>query len=169
MFSSWISERNQHFSEESCPEDLLLQDDPVILNKWLCLFIMEVRKADGSFYPPSSIHLILCGLQRHIRCKNKAPINFFDKNDVRFRGLRGTMESVFQRLHQKGVGCDVKHTAVFTESEENALWEAGVLGEDSPNALIRFVFFLNGKNMCLRGGQEHQDLRLMQFTRERDH
>ena len=50
--------------------------------------------------------------------------------------------SVFQCLHQKGVGCDVKHAAVFTENEENALWEAGVLGEDSPKALLRSSFVL---------------------------
>ena len=35
----------------------------------------------------------------------------------------------------------------------------------SPKALLRAVFFYNGKNFCLRGGTEHRGLNLSQFTR----
>lgn len=28
------------------------------------------------------------------------------------------------------------------------------------------MFFLNGKNFCLRGGVEHRELKLSQFSRE---
>ena len=65
-----------------------------LLNKWLSLFMMEVRKVDGSRYPPLLLHLILCGLQRYMRQNNDSPVNVFNKQDVRSRGLRGTIESV---------------------------------------------------------------------------
>ena len=58
------------------------------------LFTIEVQKKDGSNYPPASIHLLLCGLQRIMRHNNCCPFNIFDKKDVRFRGFHGTMVSV---------------------------------------------------------------------------
>ena len=65
-FKAWISERNDRCKElslnELCPEDVLDRGNAELLNKWLSLFVLEVRKVDGSRYPPSSIHLILCGL-----------------------------------------------------------------------------------------------------------
>ena len=36
---------------------------------------------------------------------------------------------------------------------------------DSPKALFRAVFFLNGQNFCLRGGDEHRRLKLSQIKR----
>ena len=68
---AWVSERNERRKELSpsdlCPEDVLDGSGAELLNKWLSLFVMEVRKVDGSRYPPTSIHLILCGLQRYMR------------------------------------------------------------------------------------------------------
>ena len=58
------------------------------------------------------------------------------------------------------------NTQIITKEEENELWESGILGlATSPKALLRAVFFYNGKNFCLRGGTEHRDLKLSQFTR----
>ena len=87
-FNAWIKERNERCKELSpnqlCPEDVLDGDNAELLNKWLSLFVMEVRKGDGTRYPPSSIHLILCGLQRYMRRNNASPVNIFDKQDVHF-------------------------------------------------------------------------------------
>ena len=57
----------------------------------LSLFTIEVQKKDGSKYPPASIHLVLCGLQRIMCCNNHCPFDIFDKKDVCFRGFHGTM------------------------------------------------------------------------------
>ena len=89
-FRAWKSERNDR-CESKCP-DVLERDDAELLNKWLSLFVLEVRKSDGTQYPPQSI---LCGLQRYMRRNNAHPVSIFDKSDVLFRGLRGTMESLY--------------------------------------------------------------------------
>ena len=47
--------------------------------------------------------------------------DFLSKKDWQFKGLRGAMESTFVELRQKGVGAEVKHTAVITQ-EEDQLW-----------------------------------------------
>ena len=167
-FNEWIKERNTQ-CDEKCPENILQTEDAEILAKWLSLFTIEVRKKDGSRYPPATIHMLLCGLQRTMRRCNKQPFDIFAKKDVRFRHFHGTMESVFQKLHEDGVGAEIKHTEVISEEEEAVLWDKGILGNGSPRALLRAVFFLNGKNFCLRGGQEHRRLKLSQLQRGDDH
>ena len=97
---------------------------------------MEVRKVDGTRYPPASIHLLLCGLQRYMCRTNDSFVTIFDKNDVRFRGLHGTMEAVFQSLHQEGIRAEVQ---LISGEEEDRLWALGILGDGSPKSL--WVFF----------------------------
>ena len=72
----------------------------------------------------------------------------------------------FQGLHQKGVGTSINHTEALTEDDECKLWDSGVLNVDTPTGLLNYVFFYNGKNFCLQGGEEHRNLKLSQFQRE---
>ncbi len=48
-----------------------------------------------------------------MRRNNASPVNVSDKHDVRFRGLRRTVELVYQTLHHKGVGVEVRHAAII--------------------------------------------------------
>ena len=57
----------------------------------------------------------------------------------------------------------MKHASIISTEEEEALWEQGILGCDNPKSLLRAVFYLNGKNFCLRGGSEHRNLKLSQL------
>ena len=146
--TEWITERNKHCSDK-CPMDILHTEDAESLAKWLSLFTIELRKKDGSKYPPATIHLILCALQRIMRQTNRHPFDIFDKKDVRFRCFHGTMETTYQNLHKEGIGVEIKHASIISEEEEAILWEQQILGCHSPKALVRAVFFLNGKNFCL--------------------
>ena len=69
-------------------------------------------------------------------------------------------------MHQKGLGTSINHTEALTEDDERKLWDRGVLNVDTPTGLLNCVFFYNGKNFCLRGGEEHRNLKLSQFQRE---
>ena len=126
-----------------------------------------VGGTDSKYLPPT-IHLILCALQRIMRRTNRHPFNIFDKKDVRFRRFYGTMETTYQNLHKVGIRVEIKHASIRSE-EEAILWEQQILGFHSPKALVKAVFFLNGKIFCLRGGKEHRELKLSQFQREHDH
>ena len=168
-FVDWMHTRNSSCSEDPCPQDVLLTSDAVLLDKWLSLFTIEVRRKDGSEYPPTTIHMLLCGLQRIMCRESEQPFEIFAKGDVRFRNLHGTMESVFQQLHKKGVGTVVKHASAISDEEENHIWQSGIVGDHSPTDLLRAVFYLNGINFSLRGGKEHRDLKRSQLTREVDH
>ena len=130
-------------SAEKCPENLLEEMEPSQLNKWLSIFIAETRKVNGEPYPPKSLHLLLSGLQRHMKSFNKerAP-NIFAKNDPAFTRLHQTMDSLYRKLRASGVGAQKRSTETFTKEEENQLWVCGVLGIDNPTSLLRAVFFL---------------------------
>ncbi len=170
VFNDWTEQRNKRVSRrEQCPENILQTKNRKTLSKWLSLFTIEVRKKDGSKYPPATIHMLLCGIQRIMRRKNSQPFDIFDKKDVGFRSFHGTMESVFQSLHSEGVGAVVKHAPLITIEEESVLWAKKILGDHTPLALVRGVFFLNGKNFCLRGGKEHRELKLSQLVKCDDH
>ena len=66
------------------------------------------------------------------------------------------------------MGSSSKAAAVFTREDEDKLWDLGVLGTENLKALLRAVFFLNGKNFSLRGGEEHRSLRFTQIERKLD-
>ena len=79
-------------------------------------------------------------MQRH-------PFDNFERKDVRFMPFHCTMETVFQQLHKEDIGAETKHTSVITEEKEALIWERKVIGCHSPLALVRAVFYLNGKNL----------------------
>jgi len=70
---------------------------------------------------------------------------------------------VFRRLHAKGIGTETKATEVITVKKEDA---SCVINLDTPTGLLHAVFFWNGKNFCLRGGEEHRNLKLSQMKRQ---
>jgi hypothetical protein len=165
LFSQWAEERNKIFpSDQQVPVDTLLTDDNGLLFQWLCRFSTEIRKQDGSPYPPRTINHYLMGLQRYIRAEKKSNLNLL--TDSSFLPLKKLLDTLYRKLHSAGVGCSVQRTQAVTEDDEDILWRSGVLDTDTPQGLLNCVFFLNGKNFCLRGGIEHCNLSPSQLKRE---
>ena len=100
-----------------------------------------------------------------MRSVNPSAPDFLNKDDIRFNGLLTVMDNRFKELRVDGVGSNSKHTEILTKEEEGRLWESGVLNSSTPMGLLRAVFFLNGKNFCLRGRDEHRNLRISQMRR----
>ena len=164
-FNAWAQNRSFINPTEAVPVDLLESQDPEVICKWFCRFVMETRKNDGSPYPPASLRSLLCGLNRVLQ-RNKAPFSVMDKTDHRFRDLQKTLDSLSSDLHRQGVGA-VKHTAkVIDPKHEDIFWQKGLLGYSTPKVLQRTVFFYTGLHFVLRGIQEQHDLVPLQFTRE---
>ena len=167
-FHAWLSHRNSNAECEAdkCPETLLEDMDSAQLNKWLAVYIAETKRVNGESYPPLTLQSLLSGLLRHMRSidDTRAP-NIFAKNDPLFRELHLTMDSLYRKLRSEGVGAEKHSAEPFTIDDENKLWSLGVMGTNSPISLLRAVFYYNGKNFCLRGGEEHRNLKLSQFRR----
>ena len=163
-FKAWRDARNERYPEDLCP-DVGLFHDKKIACKWLCRYVSETRKSDGTEYTPRSLYLILAGLQRHLRkMYPDKEFNFF--SDQAFVPLKNTCDSLFKRLHSKGIGAETKAVPVLTAESEATLWSTKVMNMDTPKGLLRAVFFYNGKNFCLRGGAEQRGLKISQLRRE---
>ena len=79
--------------EEECPEKLLEVGEPKTMIVWLCRFVTELRKQNGSAYPPKTIHLIMSGLQWFVLETRPNFPRFFDQANSTFRDLRRTCDS----------------------------------------------------------------------------
>ena len=66
----------------SCPPSLL--EKPIVdeLNKWIPRFVNEVRRQDGEYYPPRTIHQLLAGLQRHMLDMNYSVPKFLEMTQL---------------------------------------------------------------------------------------
>jgi hypothetical protein len=67
VFKSWADSRNQETPVDApkCATDLLQAQHPLAkVDLWLALFVLEVRRVDGEYYPPSTLQNILTALFR---------------------------------------------------------------------------------------------------------
>ena len=60
-FYSWMRHRNStaKTATDKCPESILEDMDPKMLNKWLSAYIAEMRKVNGDPYPPVTLQSTL--------------------------------------------------------------------------------------------------------------
>jgi hypothetical protein len=132
--------------------------DSHTLSEWLTRFVLEVRKVNGSEYPPNTLHHIVCGILRHLKnSNNSSEIDIF--KDPEFHGFRCSLDAEMKRLQSKGVGSVHKQAEPFTTEEEELLWEKKILGDHSPDALLNTMVYMNGLYFALRSGEEHRHLR----------
>ena len=83
-FETWRDQRNAKVScdDERCPLELLSTTDAALLTKWLCLFINETRRSDGTLYPPKTLYQLLCGLLSLFSCSNGATFSCCPSGNV---------------------------------------------------------------------------------------
>ena len=127
------------------------------LQHWLTRFVLEVRKKDGSQFPPNSLHHICCGLMRYLRLNGQPSIDFFSDSD--FADFKASLDAEMKRLQSEGTGSKTRQAEVLTEEEEELLWQKGLLGAATPQTLLDTMVFCNGLYFALRSGKEHRQLR----------
>ena len=167
-FSQWFCERKEKLALQDShqPLDVLLTDDADELRQLLSFFVMETRKEDGSEYTPKSLYLIVAGLQRVIRLEKGRSFSFNIFSDTCFESFHNVCDHKFRKLHEQGIGAKSQHVSAITDDDEKKLWDSNVLNLSTPSGLLNCVFFYNGKNLCLRGGDEHRRLWFSQFHQE---
>ena len=67
----------------------------------LCIFLMEVRKVDGSRYPDKTLFEILCSLQKHLEL-NVHHVQFL--NDTKFTRVKLTLDIEMQKFAREHIG-----------------------------------------------------------------
>ena len=111
-FESWRTARNKRFPKMQCPDDVFSSKE--VACEWLCKYITETRKGDGSEYTPRSLYLLLAGIQRYVRkLYPKMEFNLF--SDHEFKSIKNLCDSLFRKLHSKGIGTSLKVTLQMTK------------------------------------------------------
>jgi len=64
LWEEWRKYRQQTTGDAIAPLSEMTQEE---VQHWLTRFILEVRKKDGSVYPPNTLYHICCGLTRHLK------------------------------------------------------------------------------------------------------
>ena len=85
---------------EQVNEDITALDNNGI-QYWMSRFILEVRKKDGSEYPPNTLHHICCGILHHLRESGRPDIDIF--KDTLFADFRATLDSEMKWLQSLGI------------------------------------------------------------------
>ncbi len=159
-FAEWSLAR-QKAGEKAPPDDILLTDDKKVLCDWLCTFFLKARKSNGTPYCPRSLTALLPGIHCHIA--NNSPHKIQIQRQEEFEPLHTLLENLYRKLHNEGIGTTKNQAQVISLYEEQQLWASGSLSHNTPQGLINAVFYYNGINFCLRGGEEHRDLRETQL------
>ena len=113
----------------------------------LSSFIFEVRKQNGSEFPPDTLHHIVSGLQRYLRWNGRPGIDLY--KDAIFADFRRCLDAEMKRLQKAGLGSEKKQAEPLTAEEEELLWTKGLLGCHSPQALVDSMVFMNGMYFAL--------------------
>ena len=99
------------------------------------------------------IHHICSRIASHMRANG---LNTYQDND--FAEFRTTLDAEMKCLQQKGLGSKGQQAEPLTEEEEEILWSKELLGDHSPQALLKTMVFMNGLYFALRSGREHREL-----------
>ena len=129
--TDWVHRHNLRNPDDKCPEEVLLPTCSVkILKKWLCVYVAETRSHTGQEYPPGTIHSLLSGIFRHMKAQNSLYPNFMDKNNADSVVFNTTLDNLYKKLRNDGVG------AASKKDEEDLLWSSGVINTTSPIGLL---------------------------------
>ena len=147
LFKAFLKEKEYDLEPEEIP--------PETLDNLLKLFVLGMRKQDGSDYEQSSLRCIISSIEIHLR-KNNYIYSII--KSVEFAGTREVLKSKQKSLKSCGKGDKPNAARSLTTSEINELYDKNQLGIDNPNAMLNTLWFNNTLHFGMRGGKEHRDL-----------
>ena len=126
----------------------------------LCKFITEVKKLDGSDFPPRTLYDIIICIQIWLESQG---FNWRLVSGAEFEHLKYTLDNCMKDRAARGIGNSVRKAQVLTFTDEDLLWSLGLLGSHNPQALLDTVIVKLGLTCALRAGKEQRSLRSIPF------
>ena len=159
MYCEW---RRNRIGKPFCPSqiinanlDALFEVTQVDLAYSLCRFIREIKKMDGSDYPPNTLREMIVMIQMFLHSNG---VNWKLLDGSSFVGLRNVLDNTMKQRHAAGLGVR-KSSEIITPRVERTLIDSGVIGLDTPQKLLNGVIYFLGIYLALRGVAEHNNLR----------
>ena len=124
------------------------------------VFYAEIKTKHGAEYEPESLKVMLAALDRHLK-ENGYPCSII--KDRAFFSSKQVLEGKAKQLRAAGHGKRPNKARSLTAEEEETLWKDDKLGNKSPEALTRSMWWLLTQYFGLRGRQEHHDMNIQDF------
>ncbi|XP_031568117.1 uncharacterized protein KIAA1958-like [Actinia tenebrosa] len=147
LLKVFLQSKKEHREVENIP--------PAELNELLSEFILTVRTVEGKNYEPTSLRGMIASFERFLKRKNYQ-VSII--NDLAFEKTRKTLQSKQKELKKRGKGNKPNASVALTEDEVKVLYEKGLLGISSPEALLNSLWLNNTLHFGLRGIQEHHSM-----------
>ena len=117
----------------------LLQINTKKLQFWSMCFVLETRKKDDTEYP----------LHHSTFVKMGDPPSTSIYTTI-YASFQQTLDTEMKRLKSTG-----KQAEALFEEDEEKLWQAKVLGDHSPQALLNTMKYMNGVYFALGSGAKY--------------
>ncbi|XP_037653855.1 uncharacterized protein KIAA1958 homolog isoform X2 [Choloepus didactylus] len=127
----------------------------VKLNELLENFYVTVKKSDGSDFLATSLHAIRRGLDRILK---NAGVGFSITSSIFSSSTKKLKEKLWVLSKAGMSGARSRNIVYFSLSDEEEMWQAGCLGDDTPITLLSTVVKYNSQYLNMRTLQEHADL-----------
>ena len=162
MFQEWGYHRNMSadFSDIHCDLDDVNSITVENLIFAMCRFITEVKNLDGSDFPPKTLYEIVVCVQFYLETEG---FSWRLISDELFKDVRFTLDNTMKECTQASLENNVRQAEVLSLSDEDILWNLGLLGTYCPEVLLTTVMFTIGLSCSLHAGKEHYVLRSIPF------
>ena len=141
---------------ETCDEKREIENiTPVELQAIIKKFVLAVRKKNGDEYEPSSIRAFLQSIDRYLRKNN---YGFSVLNDKEFHEVQDILKKKQKQLKSIGKGNRPNAADPLSDEDIAMFYSCGVLGFDSPRALLNALWLNNCIYFGMRPGKEQRDL-----------
>ena len=161
MYCEW---RVNHMQKIKVPIEIVranLDDLYNVTQNDLCYslscFIAEVKKVDGSDFPPNFLKEIIVMIQMFLNEKG-VYWKLLDGQLVNFQKLCNVIDNLMKEKTVLGLGTHVSSSIILLAQEDKLFFD-GILGEETPIKLIKTMVYMMGMHLVLRGGVEHTRLR----------
>ena len=128
---------------------------PRELNDIICMFLLSVRRKDGSEYEPSSLRGMITSIDRHLK-ENYYPTTI--TNGDEFYKTRSVLTTKQKSLKKQGKGNKPNAASALNDEQVELLWENGQLGCSTPESILNTLWFYNTAGFGLRGVDEHRQM-----------
>ena len=133
----------------------LTEIPPQELDKYLCHFLLEIRKADGGEYEPDSLTSIRNSLERFLR-EQQYKYSLIESRE--FSKHREVLKAKRKELKSKGKGRKPNAARPLSKEDRTELYKKGYLGCKDSETLQTTVWLNNTLHFGMRSCQEHYDL-----------
>ncbi|CAC5389685.1 unnamed protein product [Mytilus coruscus] len=165
LFKQWKSTRNIRANDPNVGLSPIRVDLAEMsldeLNYFISRFICDVRKTDGTEYPPDTLYSLVICLQLYM---DTLGYNHKFLSDSSFIQIKNSLDNVMKLRAE--VRVPKKQAEEISLEEEEKLWASGSLGSDNARHLLNTLVYLIGLNFALRakskadeGGIKHKNVK----------